>query len=292
MIKQEIKEELLDDIYTNSEEIYDESMMLEMVKYEEDEDQPNDENLNTSEIYSKVIKPNQSNQVTCDDDNFVENDDLYVDGEREVFIANLNQNYSKESTSDPLAFHAAPESIDTEVDPHKNSQLDPPSTDSNHKKVVRVRVLRTPKVPPLNKLVYKTYSQEHRTAPSKRQIHSCSTCKKIFGNLNQLREHERNCFKCEQCNLIVISMEYLVNHLTKCRRKKDEHKLLSKRLQNTSGSIEKKSCNICYISFVSDDDMEEHQKQNHTIPNAYACHLCESKFDSEFEAHQHLGNAH
>ncbi|XP_031620658.1 zinc finger protein 639-like [Contarinia nasturtii] len=284
-IKKEIKEEIPDEIQPNSQEdIPPETMLLNhLIKLEEND-------LNYEDLYNQGCSSLNNDYASNEDE---EPESVYVDEEPEVFIANFP--HDTKEVNDPLASTEQQEEPEQQQEEpgHQEAEVKPKFWSSDVK-MRKVRVIRTP---PLKNLVKKTYSLQHRMA-SKSQIrtsglpgtcNSCRTCKKSFESVTHLRQHELACFKCKHCNLIVISLNYLVHHMAKCRRKIDTSKSVSKGRSN--GGLNKKSCHICYAK-CTNEEMEEHLKRNHLIPNAYACHLCDCKFDSEFEAHQHLKKAH
>lgn len=294
-IKQEIKEEIFYDTLENEVD-YDE--VLDVMKFENDPID-SDEYEESSE-YQPIHQSSHSNRASQRALNArnaitqpinINCEKVYVQGEPEIYLPSPNQNNLRESSSDPLAlYNTAPEptTITTTISNPQpiavhNTQL--PFANSR-RKFKKVRVVAARHVPPVKDLVQKTYSKKHKELP-----HVCTTCKKIYPSAPQLRDHERNCFKCKECNLIYGSIVHLANHMKRCRRRKGGEKNQLTKSQNRNPYVKSKSCNICSSTFLTDEEFEEHRKRNHIIPNAYACHLCDSKFDSEHEAHLHV-NSH
>lgn len=265
-------------------EIPPDEMLLNIVKSEEKD--LNYENLfnEGSSSYLDNVSSNQSpceNETTVDDKD--EDENSYID-EVPVFIPNLQFNSRNSKEIDPLAVQE-PEQQTTQL---KHKSFD--QTTPKLWKMRKVRIIRSPPVLPVKDLVQKTYSLEHRRKPnSPASSLNCPTCKTSFASVSQLRTHELSCFKCKYCNLIHTSMDYLVDHMAKCRRNIDAQQWGLK-FRRQYG--DKTSCHICYTEFNSRENLQMHLKRNHLIPNAYACHLCDSKFDSEHEAHQHLKKSH
>lgn len=271
-IKQEIKEEIQEDFYHTSNYEGNESMLLNVVKDEEDFDEYED---------------NQPNYQDEDASSCSENTEkVFINGEPEIYIPiNVQQINFKEENSDPLDI--TPEQpTSTSMQPIiRDIQMTSEKRD-NFKRIRVIRLMKEP--PPVKDLVQKTYSKKHKEAP-----HSCTVCKKIFCSVHLLREHERSCFKCKQCNLIVSTMSHLVNHIKKCRRKEQNEPANSPKQIRHAGYVgSKSSCNICSFTFLSNKELVEHQRQNHATPNAYACHICDRKFDSETEALCHISTCH
>lgn len=53
------------------------------------------------------------------------------------------------------------------------------------------------------------------------------------------------------------------------------------------------ACDICILHFETEIELKSHrEKVHHACPNAYACHLCEERFDSQRLAEDHLKNIH
>lgn len=272
-IKKEIKEEIQDDFYHTSEYEDNESMLLNVVKDEEDSNDYEDNQPNYQDHFKMYCSGNTEK--------------VFVNGEPEMHIpTNMQPINNKEDNSDPLDI--TPERpTSASIQPNlNNTQLTTGKCD-NFKKI---RVVRALIPPPVKDLVQKTYSKKHKEAP-----HLCTICKKIFPSVYLLREHERSCFKCKQCNLIVANMTHLVNHMKKCRRKRQDEPTNSapnKQMRHGGFMGRSKSCNICSFTFLSYKDLVEHQRQNHATPNAYACHICDKKFDSETEALSHISTCH
>lgn len=111
-------------------------------------------------------------------------------------------------------------------------------------------------------------------------------------------------YVCDKCKLVLSSAELLKSHV-ECVHNKREKGINSRKIHKVTSSppsnhnryrdrpykLRPLSCNVCYVDFGSHQEVQEHQKV-HLVPNAYACHLCEEKFDSEFTAHHHLYSAH
>lgn len=275
-IKQEIKEEIQDDFYQTTEYEDNESMLLNVVKDEDDFNEYEDNQPNYQDE-----EDSRHSKVHCSENTEI----VFVNGEPEIFVP-MNIQQIKEDNSDPL-----------DITPERSTSaaiqpiiLSTPLTTENRESFKKIRVVRTmKKTPSVKDLVQKTYSKKHREAP-----HLCTVCKKIFSSANLLREHERSCFKCKQCNLIVANMSHLVNHMRKCRRKRRDEptNLPSNKQTRHSRYMGNKSCNICSLTFFSYKELVEHQRQNHATPNAYACHICDQKFDSEIEALSHISTSH
>ncbi|XP_055310374.1 zinc finger protein 60-like [Sitodiplosis mosellana] len=290
-IKQEIKEEIQDDYYhtRENEEDFNESMLLEVIKYEDD-----DEDFDKYEEQRYQDERSSHFKVYC-----AENPEkVFVNGEPEIYIPTVQPTNYKESNSDPLYITPEPTITTTSASIAPvihNTQL-PTAKREEFKKFRVVRAVKDMKsdlnlkvkVPPVKDLVQKTYSKKHKELQ-----HPCTICRRIFSSVRLLREHERSCFKCKQCNLIVASMSHLVNHMKKCRRKrKDVLANASSKQHPRNSHVPDRSCNICSSTFQSVFELEEHQRRNHLTPNAYACHICDKKFDSESQAHIHISSSH
>lgn len=281
-IKQEIEEETHEDIQDNDiyndDEIYDDEMLLRPLKFEEDDQDYCEYNEDSQGSSSYFQNPCTVNSPTKQ--NYTESENVYIDGEPEVCVTNFNHINQKEcSISDPLAIH----NTITESEPQ------PPQPTKILKKVKLVRIQN--KIPPIKNLVQRTYSKRITKTDSH---HVCTTCKKQFNDVAQLLTHERDCFKCRQCNLIFRSSLDLILHMKKCRRKDNlevEHSEPN-RLSRKYKKFNRKSCNICHATFAADEEKKEHLKKNHPSYGAYACHLCDKKFDSVERAHIHLNVEH
>lgn len=288
-IKPEIKEEEAFDEFFDDEQFTDENL-THTVKIENDEaeyfdyDQPNED-----AIHAQTSNPAVSTAKTKPIQNQIECENVFIDGEPEICITNL-PNRSKEDASDPLALSTPPRK---------------PSPCTQPKRFI-IELKRAKKAPPVKDLVNRTYSSRHRNATKDRH-HACKTCKRPFADIVSLQNHTRVCIlnknKCQHCNLIFQTFSYLVDHMKTCRVANGNSNEISTtltptervRLSSTLGSSSRnacKSCNICYIKLGSEEQLAAHRKQSHFIANAYACHLCENKFDNERDALLHLQNAH
>lgn len=271
-IKQEIKEEIQDVLYDTDADDYKEPVLLDGIKFEKDQaEQFND----YDDVYEYHLnnRSGHSSKFNCEK--------VYVHGEPEVYNPT---SHHIENNSDPLALCIAPETTATAASVRRQNAsvvYDTHLTIANNQ-----QNLNEFRVVPVKNLVHRTYSKKQKEVPL-----ACTTCKKNFASVSQLRDHGRNCFKCKKCNLFVASMTDLLDHIRKCRRRRKNEN------QNSSSKVQIRyhtkstSCNICSLKFLSDEELVEH-KRSHLVPNAYACHLCESKFDSEQDAHLHLKNAH
>lgn len=307
-VKQEIKEEIPDEMYTNDEEHFANISTPQNVKF----DYEFEEELSDYEYSEPVGEYNAIEDVgdsslghssghpaersATEQQHHVEYEDVYVDGEPEVCLENfpvLIDNRPNESASDPLAFHAPVAEVPHNVDqPRKEPKL----------YVVRtVRAEQVRKVLPVKALVNRTYSSKHRTANKvieRKQLFTCVGCNQSFHNPLEYQRHKNSCyFKCEKCNLIYRKEELFIMHQKKyCS--KHANKTLKEDGQpltfNTPDQFRRKkiSCNICYTELESTQQLEAHRKENHFTPNAYACHLCDRKFDSDMEAVIHLNRDH
>lgn len=329
-IKEEIPDDYFDNETSNNRNVTSQLINIDEIKtdyyqFQEPEEysfHPDEEDSSDSDDYSVRI-PAKRNLIECEN--------VYVDGEPEVSINHFNgltSNRSKEDACDPLdplAIHTPAErpngqqnhSQQTHSQSNHSQQIHSQQTHSqqihsqpnhNHQPNIqqnhyvqakRLNVLRILKAPPVKDLVNRTYSSKCRKLNTDTQL-VCRTCKKSCLNANDLLEHRRICnstkHKCHSCNLIFGRMEYLTNHMKKCPKLHERSKKLPKASQQTqiriSTKFNKKSCTICCIELGSAEELAEHERKNHFVPNAYACHLCDSKFDSEQDALIHLRNTH
>lgn len=319
-IKREIKEEIIDELIPNVGEDFDLSLSqrvkienefddeLSNYEYAEPESSVEEcstiiderENGNHLNVYTAKASASRCQQTT------IEYENVYVDGEPEVSIdkfKTLMNNHSKAVESDPLALHTT-----TPFDEREN-QLDASDSDSMpecKRKMIKVHLK---KVVPIKNLVNRTYSKSAdgtNNIQTKYLQYECDVCFRSFSNTSTFQQHRDNCYvKCNDCNLIFKVREALAAHIDEFCSKRVKRTIptsyptrlqpfkrpkISKPAQPCSSSS--KSCNICCIELESVEQLEEHRKQNHFMPNAYACHLCDKKFDSNPEARSHLKRDH
>lgn len=300
-IKTEIKEETPDEMFENgiysdasvvSHAVKSEFNELDNYEYEQPEEYSmlhGEEDSSTSDDFNAKHAPKRKH---------IECENVYIDGEPEVCITNFNglmQNRSKEDASDPLALHITP--VERPIQERARQE---PSKPSNYEQPKRICIVSTKRAPPVKDLVNRTYSSKYRKLKAGTR-YSCETCKKLFSDVNQLRNHEHFCIskqnKCRNCNLIFQRTEYLMEHVKKCPKVANEP---GKPTPNASVQSQlykishrsSKSCNICLVELGSEDELAKHKKENHFVANAYACHMCDSKFDTEQDALLHLRNTH
>lgn len=277
-IKKEIKEEIPDEIYDNSD-VYNEEMLMQPWKFENDidyyeTDEPNKQQFEDDDSFHRSNVYSVSDSKVSATENNIHCENVYVDGEPTIVLTNQIQNNEGASTSDPLAI---------------------PVETQSYKATKQLKKIKLVHIPPVSHLVQKTYSKRNINDPKTEQKPAlkqfiCSTCKNHFKSMSELQQHERICFKCKQCNLIFQDLKYLIKHMKKCQKS-----VMQKRRNwrsEESNRSNKKSCDICMTTFLFNEDLEEHRRKKHFVSNAYACHLCDSKFDSEDETHIHLKNAH
>lgn len=317
-IKDEIKEEVPDELLFDCEEKqYDNFAFSERVNSDEDDD-VDDENgdeldnyeytnaatyssfdvpavRSTPKVYTRKRKMNPTINPTKN----VECENVYIDGEPEVSITNfssLMRNRGCESPIDPLAIHAPhQQQPERPLNNPSSVLIQQPQTSATAK---RARTVPFGSFAPVKNLVSKTYSSEHRTM-SKAKItqHICNNCKHIFRTQIELQNHEQTCYyKCEHCNLIFATMELMLKHRNKCKKSNEKMKSAKSRQMpvphKSNHLLKRRACNICYAEFGFEGELIDHQNTHHVMPNAYACHLCDRKFDLEHEAVNHLTNDH
>lgn len=286
-IKQEIKEEVPDDIYDNSD-VYTDDMLMHPWKYEDEidyykTDEPNQRKFKNDDNFHRTNVDSVSNSKSTETNIHCEN--VYVDGEPSAVPTNQTQlNEQSGCTADPLAI---PIPIPISIQKGIDSEAFNASENKTAKPLKKIKIVH---VPPVRDLVQKTYSKRSTNDPKPAQKFNCSTCKRSFRSTFELLLHEAACFKCKQCNLIFKDSECFNKHMKTCKQTVVRKKLSWRNEQSTASK--RKSCNVCMTTFMFDEDLEEHRKIKHFVSNAYACHLCDSKFDSEDEAHIHLKNAH
>lgn len=197
------------------------------------------------------------------------------------------------------------------VFPSKN-----PSTSASKKRLIPIKIK---KVMPVRALGNKTYSKNKTTSIASTsydlKTYKCDICCETFTNKSQHIEHSLKCnVRCNYCHQpfkvntlrlihekmckmcpketailgsqekVIITEHLPCNALKKPRELKREHIWKDK-----NGFV---SCNICNAKFTTLVELFEHDKNNHLTPNAYACHLCDKKFDLETTAIQHLKRHH
>lgn len=275
-VKQEIKEEIHDEIFNEIDynEVYNDEMLLQSLKFENDEQEYYE--YNNGHTNESDLTPNNENTSPKPDN--VESEDVYIDDELEVCVQNFDQNIK-----DPLEIH-------TTIAESKPETEDQPIPKKSLKKVKLVRV-SVKKFQPVKNLIQRTYSKQKTTSNIS---HTCATCKKQFDTNAELVEHKNLCFKCYKCNLIFanISRAKFKRHLIICMKKTETNALIKGRISTKIENPLVKSCNVCHTTFALQTEMEEHLKQKHPSYAAYACHLCDKKFDSFVNAHYHLNNDH
>lgn len=223
--------------------------------------------------------------------------EAYIDDEPEIFIENLEDQHLK----DPLAMNTNVVCSNGSVAkamPHltpspaslTQAPVEPPLVE-----LYRMRPVMPSKVPPIKPVVStKTYSSAHRLVTT-RPSHSCPHCARSFANSHELVTHRNLCFlKCKKCNLICRSVTQLRLHNQHCTKQISKQKKAVASREVTAGKKARKgnSCDICCTQFSSAKELAAHRKQNHFIANAYACHLCERKFDFNYDAVNHLKRDH
>lgn len=331
-IKHEIKEEdCSDDVFAHDHDDYDENFEtiiksehetvieeyqddLGNYEYAKPEQQDQRETESESEPESENIsvrasKPNRNRpyskrysakRVACEN--------IYIDGEPEVCIENFNVlNNQTNSAIDPLASCDEPEGRRSDRTKNVN-QLTSSSISMASSSSETISIYHFKKVPPVQKLVNKTYSIKHRTAHKTKSMatptttYKCDRCNQTFYGASEYRDHyvKNQClYKCSDCNLIYRSAQLLKIHKTKfCSTKPlKKHKHPIKQTKPVTQMIEpsqfvQKSCNICLVKIDSSDEWTEHQRKYHFMPNAYACHLCDQKFDYDYQVMWHLNRDH
>lgn len=315
-IKEEIKEEIPDELFNDDEKQYDDLMLADRVKsdIDDDDDVDDDDEDELDNNYEYTNAATYSNfdgsdaqsqpkvytrkRIVDHATKSVESENVLIDGEPEVSItkfSSLMRNRGCVSPTDPLAIHAPLETPDSSLNcPPKVIQ---PQTSSTAKRACAVRL---GEILPVKNLVSKTYSSKHRTMAKAKFTpqHICNNCKHIFRTQIELRNHEQTCYyKCEHCNLIFVTMELMLKHRNKCKKSDEKMSATRSRQAQTQAKSyysfkKKRSCNICYAEFGFEEELIDHRKQNHVMPNAYACHLCDKKFDLEHEAVTHLALYH
>lgn len=313
-IKREIKEEFIDELIPNVQEDFHLSLSQRVkIENEFDDELSNYEyaepETSVGECSSTINERKNGNHFrvytakasasTCQQ-NTSQYENIYIDGEPEVSIdkfKTLKNYHSKGVESDPLALHTTP------FDEQENQSDSTPKAEQK-------MVTRYKKVVPIKNLVNRTYSKSTdgtNNIQTKYLQYECDVCCLSFSNPSTFQQHRDNCFvKCKDCNLIFKEKEELVAHVdTFCPLRVKRTLLTSsypsryqqrwKRQKVVNPGYprpETKSCNICCIELESVEQLEEHRKQNHFMPNAYACHLCDEKFDSNHEARSHLKKDH
>lgn len=239
-------------------------------------------------------------------------DYVYVEDEPEVFYEDISDNFCKENASDPLAMNTtaayANDTARATITHPPNApaaatlirlpvgqKRPPPKMPEQNQKLLVIR-----KVPPVNQLVNKTYSSAHRLPPKPKTWHTCDVCARSFSNPNELRQHRSRCFfKCKKCNLICNTSAQLKTHIKQCttapsKTKKQIQKQRSAEALRARAKLDQSQTlpNIYCSEFDSDEELYTHRKQSNIVANAYACHLCERKFDTNLDARDHLERDH
>lgn len=353
-IKQEIKEEIPDE-----NEQYDNLSVIQNVKDEapeleddfgnyeyatvtdvQDEQQQSDFQMHL-ESQAAIKLESYSSNIDFDEDDDDDEDDgdvpphmqkecrneIFVDGEPEIFVEDIKDSYSKENASDPLAINTnnvvclndslpkkilnltytplAPTSMKRHQPTAADQQRLPPTVEICEK---RGRG-RPPQIftaalkpPPVKELVRKTYSLKHRLAHKTTVSNICHVCTRSFDNPIEFERHRRRCFfKCIKCNLICSEKAMLRIHHQTCQI---QHRQRKPKCSNSEKAkldlLGKKcadktcvdSCDICCMKFNSSQELDAHRKQKHFFANSYACHLCSKKFETNFDAVCHLKRDH
>lgn len=142
----------------------------------------------------------------------------------------------------------------------------------------------------------KTYSRRKPNGIAKVTIkHVCYMCKKIFPNEILLSFHQKlkHKVKCKRCNLLFLNVESWRDHQinSNCSKYEDIQKMFPG-LKPTTKKPKRNmnSCDICYVQFDCSDELNEHRKSHHFA--AFACHMCNKKFDTIEATKIHLKHVH
>lgn len=297
-IKTEIKEETADELVESDVPLSDvmkleenepdyseynqpQDYMLKSEEGEQDEEEEGGKEEESAYSYDYNMKnESKKNPVECEN--------IYIDGEPAVLLTNFNgsvQNHLKDDALDPLA-------INTPIERQIQRRIQTDITPSLHP-AKRICIVSNMKAPPVKDLVNRTYSSKCRKPKSDAGC-VCKTCEKIFSDSTQLRNHERICnLKCMNCNLIFQRKEYLTKHMKRCiPGNHSETSIVPAQSRIRNSHRNSKSCNICLVELGSIEELAKHKKENHFVANAYACHVCDRKFDSNLEAVIHLQDTH
>lgn len=151
--------------------------------------------------------------------------------------------------------------------------------------------------------VGKTYARKEAAVRNRiKSLYICNECQLRTPDAQYLEFH-----KVRVHGKAVTSANYIEIHkIQEPGKPEDCHRVLNVKKLNANVPPQKTkgiyayveedddwACDICILHFENETELKSHrEKVHHAVPNAYACHICEERFDSQRLAEDHLKNNH